>query len=214
MNTFSRIKPFALRFTRRPLNTPLLTTIPLQEKVLNMKRSVSGQENPRDPSSSPQLQSTRNIIDEQREEQDPVRKEKAISEGLLQQYFSRAAGFRIVVDEQQPEILHRNDDGTQVRVPDSQIVLTRIEKEDTVDAGGKGKIHAVHLYVHADPSETLVSRFTDIVRGKDEAAELATPNAAFAILQAGTSIMFFKYNRAHSSGKGGLKSLGAGLRGP
>lgn len=210
MITFSRVTPCALRFTKRPPKIPSLTNFALQKTIFIMKRSVSSQDKPPDPD-SPSFQKMRNIINEQSEEQDPVRKEKGICEGLLQHYFSSAAGYRIVVDEHQPEIFHRNTEGTQVQLPDSHIALTRVEKENTVDADRRGKLHALHLYVHADPSETLVARFTDIVRGKNQAGELATPDAAFAILQAGTNIMVFEYKKGQISGKGELRSPGAGL---
>ncbi len=208
MMSFSRVAPFALRSTRRPPRIPLLTTVPLQASILMMKRSVSSQDNQSDPKFSTQPHATGNIPKKQSEEQDPVSKEKAICEELLQRHFSSANRFRLVVDKYQPDIFHHSADGTQVQLPASHVVLTRIEDQNAVDADGKGKLHALYLYVHDDPSEMLVSRLADIVRGKDEAGELTTPKAAFAILQAGMEIMFFEYGTPRGSGKAELRSLG------
>lgn len=56
----------------------------------------------------------------------------------------------------------------------------------------------------------LLSRFADIVREKDEAGELTTPKAAFAILQAGMEIMFTEYVPRRGSGKAELRCLVGG----
>lgn len=162
-----------------------------------MERSFSSQETP-----------IHRIVKEQSKEQDPVTKEKAICEGLLQQYVSNGTRYRVVADEHQPEFSYRNADGTQVHVPDSHIKLYRVEETNTIDAEGKGKIHSLYLYVHAETSKALIAKFTDLVRERDEAGELATPKAAFAVLQAGMEIMFFKYDRTDGSGKPAMENLG------
>lgn len=159
-------------------------------------------------SSSSQNTPIHDIVNEHSKEQDPVTKEKAICEGLLQQYFGNSTRYRVVADDHQPEFSYRNAEGTQVHVPDSHIKLYRVEETNTIDVDGKGKIHSLQLYVHAEASEALLAKFTDLVRERDEAGELATPKAVFAILQAGMEIMFFKYDRGDGSGKSAMESLG------
>jgi len=158
-----------------------------------MKRSFSTTPT---PEAEPGSKIISQIVGKHATEQDPVKKEKAIAEGLLEHYCTREGRFRVVVDDEpQPKITYRNSKGTEVDIPSSHIALYRIERADTVNADGKGKIHALLLYAHGEMSQTFYTRLMNILGEKDEAGELDTPRFAFAVLQMGTEISFFQYDK-------------------
>ena len=191
---FSRIlHPSTIRLSGRALKIRPLTTIPLHERTFKRERSFSTTPTPK---AEPGSKIISQIVREHAAEQDPVKKEKAIAEGLLEHYFTRKGRFRVVVDDEpQPKITYRNSEGTEVDIPSSHIALYRIERPDTVNADGKGKIHALLLYVHGEMSQTLYTRLMDILGEKDEAGELDTPRFAIAMLQMGIELSFFKYDK-------------------
>lgn len=164
---------------------------PFNERMSMMGPSSSTPDGPKGPKGDDGF---RRIIEEQKAEPDPIKREKGMAEGYLHHYFTSEAGFRVRLDEHQPTVSYKNDEGAVIHLPSSHVMLYRVEKVDTIDEEGKGKIHALSLYVHCKPSKGLFDCFDHILKGKADAGEFALPRAAFAILHMGQNISFFEYS--------------------
>lgn len=160
----------------------LPTSIPLHERISMMRSSSSTADNP-----------IPRIVDQHKGEPDPIKREKAMVKALLNHYFTSEAGFRVRLDEHQPTISYRDDEGAVVHLPSSHVMLHRVERADTINVEGKGKIHTLSLYAHCKPSEGLFASCNHILKGKDQAGEFANPKGVFAILHMGHEVSFFQY---------------------
>lgn len=134
------------------------------------------------------------------DEETQVRIEKLVGEEHRKEYFS-SDKFRIVSEEDQPQICLFGAAGPKHVIPESRVALYRIERFVQPDyakqpPGGGWKIHILYFYVHASPpyhGDLLTKMLSEFMRQKDEAGELPKPDPAFSILQWGHSIGFFQY---------------------
>lgn len=155
---------------KRSLNILPLTTIPLQSQLTKMRAPSSTSHNPNPQNATVLSQSPKTPeMHHQADEETQIHKEKKISEGVQHQYFS-GPEYRVIVEENPPRISHHTPDGTEHVIPDSHIVLYRIEKaspspspSDSPGGKQKGNIHALWLYVHpgeVDIMYTLLRRLS------------------------------------------------------
>lgn len=134
------------------------------------------------------------------DEQTQIRIEKGVVEEHLQTYFSK---YRIILDDDPPTVGYQ-DVGINKTVlhtlPAANVVLHRVEMPDAPPDTGSGKvngkIHSLHLYVHAGAPYTidaLVRCLEIIMKNADQDGRFVQQGAAWAVLVWGLKIVFFEY---------------------